>query len=116
VGAIAGRADILYAFAETGTSNSISFTVPTLLTGNHEPFTEVIGLTVGGFTIADAVFAPFGASSCCAAFAGSGTNALNCGIGNPNGGPVGNLGTITNPTAVGVYSYNFSVGGGGFPS
>jgi len=94
-----------------------SFTVRTILTGNHDPFTEVVGLTVGGLTIADAVFGIFSTegSVYCASFGASGTDAFNCGLANRNG-IVGIHGDITNPTTVGVYSYTAIAGFGGFPA
>jgi len=115
VGTLAANADFLYTFEQTGTSNSFSFTVPSLLTGTTDPLTPAIGLSVGGFTISDAFFGPLG-SGFCASFSGSSTtDAFNCGITTNVGGLTGGFGTFLNPTSVGVYTMSGGAAGG-FPN
>jgi hypothetical protein len=118
LGSVTARADFLYTFEQTGTSSSFSFTTPTILTGTHDPFTEVIGLSVGGFTITDAIFGPVNASQYCFGFGASGTDAFllsgSCGLTNPTG-LVGIVSAIPNPTAVGVYAFS-GAAFGGFPN
>ena len=104
-GPIGASAAFLYTFDQTGTSNSVSFTVPSILKSSQDPLTQAIGQTVGGVTIADAFFGHSNESIYCVVFAGSGSDAFNCGISSETGAPfIGELGILINPTAVGVYN------------
>jgi hypothetical protein len=103
-GPMAANAAFLYTFEQVGTSNSFSFSTPSIILGEQDPFTQAIGLTVGGFTIADAVLGPFGAGTYCAGFAGPGGDVdlipnVSCGGSNSY-----TYGSLSVPSAVGVYN------------
>jgi hypothetical protein len=98
---------LVYTFEQFGTANNFSFTVANILTAATDPLTPAIGLSVGGFTINDAVLEIFGGSFC---FSFSSADAFTCGVVTP-----GAFALFANPTAPGSYSSGIHIAIGGFP-